>query len=194
MKFCINEKVKVKTLSNETQIGVIVKIREKACQPFYDIYISPSITFCDVPESSLIKAQESAKISALDILKDKSGGQMQVSILAVQKILAKLQSAFKEIAQLKADKTKLAKELAQANHDLILASAKIDDELCNFRTQKKKIEQLTQTIEDMKADQNRGIEENIQLKKELVDLHYTTVRMPRHALEELIGEIDTSEL
>jgi hypothetical protein len=159
MKFLINEKVKVKKCNNTTLVGTIISIKEQISNVSYTICLENGIIMNAVPQSVLEKMVETAKISAFDILKDKTGGQMAVSISAIQKILNALQSS-------QINNKKLKQEIAELRTKSI--------------SQNELIIQLRDRIDKLTLDNDK--------------LTATTVKMPVFNFNELINDIDISEL
>ena len=138
MKFVINEKVKAKLIGNEVVECQVVDIKhcmsagEKTkylyTVKYFNKGMGTTVTLSEVPEEVLEKMNESAKVRAIDILKDKSGGQMSVSISALQKVLLQLQTVIKKNNALSGENKRLFERNQEMERDLKRYRSKIVDQ------------------------------------------------------------------
>lgn len=127
-QFVVNEKVNGRLIGNNIVECQIIDIRH--CHSisgeseylytvrYFNQGTGTFITLTDVPESVLTKIANKAKVRAIDILKDKSGGQMSVSISALQKILLQLQTVIKKNNELTAENKRNKERIQEMERDM----------------------------------------------------------------------------
>jgi peptidoglycan hydrolase CwlO-like protein len=154
-KFCVGEEVKFRDLKNRIHKAKITKIIELSSKLLYDITLENGGVYSTVYEEHLEKIIETGKVTALDILKDKSGGQMAVSISAVQKILEKLSSYSKKIKEL----NDVIKSLRNSNDNLSHLNEKRDETIDKLRQEIKELKEMRYTIPMLSLVTDIDIEE-----------------------------------
>jgi hypothetical protein len=127
-QFVVNEKVYGRLIGNDIVECKITDIKHcsfmgEPAQYFYTVnYFNKGtgtfITLMDVPESVLTKIANKAKVRAIDILKDKTGGQMSVSISALQKILLQLQTVIKKNNELSSENKRNKERIQEMERDM----------------------------------------------------------------------------
>jgi hypothetical protein len=135
MRFLINEKVKGRLIGNDIVECQVTDIKHchsvgEHMKYFYTVKyfnegMSSTVTLSDVPEEVLEKMNESSKVRAIDILKDKTGGQMSVSISALQKVLLQLQSVIKKNNALSSENKRLLVRIQEMERDMKRYRSKI---------------------------------------------------------------------
>jgi predicted nucleic acid-binding Zn-ribbon protein len=142
----VGEEVRFRTIVGHLLKGVIVGTYSVngvyCCDIQYTTETGVINKMTQITSSQLEKIENESKVKAIDILKDRSGGQMAVSISAIQKILQKLSDLAKRNKTLTEQCTKLRGNLSTSMELL----SKKQDEVAKLKEELKALKNINYGI------------------------------------------------